>query len=87
MALLENEIEKNIFDGQEKPEELDFKFEMTKFFNIEGMIRTTTTIPTKTPTKLDQQILIYYDDLTTPTDKRLYIYSNSAQAWSYVTLT
>jgi len=55
--------------------------------DIMGMVETVTTIPTKAPKKIGQQILIYIDNLSTPTVKRLYIYSNSARLWSYINLT
>lgn len=57
-----------------------------KFIDLEGMIDTVTVAPTHTPTKLQAQILIYIDNLTTPTVKRLYIYSHKAKIWNYVTL-
>lgn len=55
--------------------------------NIVGYVRTVTTIPTYTPKKFEQAIKIYIDDLTTPTVKRLYIYSFEAKIWNYITLT
>jgi hypothetical protein len=58
-----------------------------QFFEIFGMIETVTTVPTKTPTKLNQQIKIYVDSITTPSDKRLYIYSNKTHTWMYCALT
>lgn len=56
-------------------------------FDIIGMVETTTTIPTKGASSLKQQIVIYINNLSSPTVKRLYIYSNKARLWSYVTLT
>lgn len=57
------------------------------WFNLEGFIKTTITIPTAVPKTLADQLVIYIDDLATPTDKRLYIFSQEAGIWSYVTLT
>lgn len=57
------------------------------WFNLEGFIKTTTVEPTVAPKTIKDQIVIYIDDLATPTDKRLYIYSQEAGIWSYVTLT
>jgi hypothetical protein len=57
------------------------------WLNIQGFIKTTTTIPTIAPKSLSDQIVLYIDNLTTPTSKRLYIYSREADIWSYVTLT
>lgn len=62
-------------------------FLQPKLFDIQGTIRTVTATPTTTPTKINDQILIYMDSVTSPTDKRLYIYSPEAGIWSYVVLT
>ena len=56
-------------------------------FDIVGLFETTTTIPTETITKLSQQVKIYVDDISAPTTKRLYIYSNKTNSWHYVALT
>lgn len=58
-----------------------------QLFDIFGMIETVTVVPTKTPTRFSQQVKIYVDSITTPTDKRLYIYSNKTHTWLYSTLT
>ena len=55
--------------------------------NIVGYIKTVTTIPTYTPKKFDQAIRIYMDSVSSPTTKRLYIYSFEAKIWNYLTLT
>ena len=55
--------------------------------NLINYIETVTTIPTYTPKKFYESIKIYMDDLSSPTVKRLYIYSFEAGAWNYVTLT
>ena len=66
-------------DGQSK---LDANLDtMKKLFQIEGMLETVTTVPTKTPTKLEQQIKIYMDSTSSPAIRRLYIYSNKQNAW------
>lgn len=57
------------------------------WFNLQGFIKTTTTIPTLAPKSISDQLVIYIDDLATPTDKRLYVYSREANIWNYVTLT
>lgn len=57
------------------------------WLNLLGFIKTTTTIPTVSPKTISDQIVIYIDDLATPTDKRLYIFSREANIWNYVTLT
>lgn len=51
------------------------------------MIETVTTIPTKTPTSFNQQIKIYVDSVSAPSVKRLYIYSNKAKVWYYLSLS
>ncbi len=61
-----------------------------EFFNIstiEGLIETTTTIPTETVTQFNQQIKIYVDSISAPTTKRLYIYSNKTNSWFYIALS
>lgn len=58
-----------------------------RLLDIEGVIRTTTVIPTSSPVNINDQVVVYIDDLTTPTVKRLYIYSTLARIWNYVTLT
>ena len=57
------------------------------FDNILGYIKTVTTIPTYTPKDINQAIRIYMDSITSPTTKRLYIYSFEAKIWNYLTLT
>jgi hypothetical protein len=52
-----------------------------------GFIETVTTAPTHTPRHFYEQFKIYYDDVDTPSTRRLYIYSNKAQEWSYIALT
>lgn len=55
--------------------------------NLNNFIETVTIIPTSKPRYFWEQFKIYIDDLDSPTTKRLYIYSNKAQIWNYVTLT
>ena len=55
--------------------------------NLTGYIQTVTTAPSFTPKNFYDSIKIYIDDLDTPTDKRLYIYSFEAGIWNYVSLT
>ena len=54
---------------------------------IIGFVKTVTTIPAYTPKRFDQAIRIYMDSITSPTTKRLYIYSFEAKIWNYLTLT
>lgn len=55
--------------------------------NIKGYIKTVTTIPAYTPKTFNQAVKIYMDSITSPTTKRLYIYSFEAKIWNYITLT
>jgi hypothetical protein len=55
--------------------------------NLIGFIETVTVAPTSTPRHFYEQFKIYYDDTASPSTRRLYIYSNKAQEWSYVALT
>lgn len=57
------------------------------WFNLQGFIKTVTTAPTVAPKTISDQVVIYVDDLASPTTKRLYIYSREAAAWFYVALT
>lgn len=64
------------------------KIEKTIFFdNIIGYVKTVTSIPTYTPKNINQAVRIYMDSITSPTTKRLYIYSFEAKIWNYITLT
>ena len=68
--------------------ESEKKLENTVFFeNVIGYIKTVTTIPTYTPKNINQAIRIYMDSVSSPTTKRLYIYSFEAKIWNYITLT
>ena len=55
--------------------------------NIMSNIKTVTTIPAYTPKEFHQSIKIYMDSISSPTVKRLYIYSFEAKIWNYLTLT
>lgn len=57
------------------------------WFNLQGFMRTTTTTPTAAPKTLADALVIYVDSLSSPTTKRLYIYSVEADSWFYVALT
>lgn len=57
------------------------------FRDLLGYIETVTSIPSYSPKTLDQAVKIYFDDLTSPTTKRLYIYSFEAGIWNYIALT
>jgi len=54
---------------------------------LKGYVKTITSAPTYTPKNFEQAIKLYMDSLTTPTVKRLYIYSFEAGIWSYISLT
>lgn len=55
--------------------------------NLEGGLSTVTATPTTAPKKYSDSIVIYLDSLTSPTVKRLYVFSREGNLWSYVTLT
>lgn len=57
------------------------------WLNLQGFIKTTTTVPTIAPKTIADQLVIYIDDLASPSTKRLYIYSIEAGIWNYVALT
>lgn len=61
--------------------------EVQHWQNLQGFLKTVTVIPTLAPKSLADAVIIYIDDLATPTDKRLYLYSREAAIWSYITLT
>lgn len=52
-----------------------------------GMVRTVTQIPTHTPRSYWDAVLIYLDNPSSPTTKRLYVFSDKAKQWFYVNLT
>lgn len=52
-----------------------------------GMFETVTTVPTKTPKNLVNQIVFYTDSLSAPSVYRLYIYSTKLNVWKYVALS
>jgi hypothetical protein len=56
-------------------------------WQLQGYVKTVTTIPTYMPRTFDQSIKLYMNDLATPTTKRLYIYSFEAGIWNYIALT
>lgn len=61
-----------------------------EFNNLIGFVDTvtsTTQITASKPRFASEQIKIYFNSLTAPTTKRLYIYSHKAQTWSYITLS
>ena len=74
--------------SQENNEENKKKNESTVIFeNISGYIKTVTTIPAYSPKNINQGVRIYMDSISSPTTKRLYIYSFEAKIWNYLTLT
>lgn len=78
--------ELNTADKAQK-DDINFRLEEDSIFKIEGLYRTVTTTPTGTPTKLSEQVVIYVDSISSPSTKRLYIYSNATNSWHYVALT
>jgi len=55
--------------------------------NLEGFIQTVTTIPTEAPKTFYDSQKIYTDSLSSPTVRRLYIYSVDLSDWLYVALS
>lgn len=55
--------------------------------NLEGFIETVTSIPTEPPKNFYQSIKIYTDSISSPTTRRLYIYSVALDDWLYVALS
>jgi len=55
--------------------------------NLEDFIETVTSIPTEAPKNYYQSIKIYTDSLSSPTTRRLYIYSVELDDWLYVALS
>lgn len=61
---------------------INFKKNKLELFNLEGLIKTVSTVPTYTPTKFSDQIVIYSSGGTT----ELYIYDNTNATWLKATL-
>ena len=51
--------------------------------SLTGIVRTVSTVPSYSPTKIADQIVLYVNGGT----KRLYTYDTSTKAWMYTTLT
>ncbi len=63
--------------------DIKLKKNNTNIFDIVGMLKTTSTVPTYTPTKFSDQFILYVSGAT----YRLYIYDNTNKAWRYTALT
>ena len=62
--------------------------ELINILDIVGRLPVTTTVPTKIPKTISEQMVLYVDDKTTPTVKRLYIYfTGGVNTWFYVSMT
>lgn len=55
--------------------------------NLLGNLVTTTNTPTRAPRKISEGVKIYVNSISSPTVKRLYVYSRECDAWFYVNLT
>ena len=66
---------------EQKEEKKDYQSQSLDIFNIQGMVDTVSSVPTKTPTKFSDQVKLYADSFTAPTDQRLYFYSNRTKSW------
>lgn len=73
---------------QQKSQEADQVFpRQLHWFNMRGFIKIVTAIPSAAPKSLADSVVIYLDSLSSPTTKRLYMYSPDASSWFYVALT
>jgi len=55
--------------------------------NLQDFLQTVTTTPTAAPKKFHDSVVIYTDSLSSPTVRRLYIYSRELGDWLYVALS
>lgn len=55
--------------------------------NLEDFIETVTTAPTEPPKTFYDSVKIYTDSISSPTTRRLYIYSRELADWLYVALS
>jgi hypothetical protein len=51
---------------------------------LAGLIETVTAVPTYTPVKFFDQFKIYVDNITSPTIRKLYFYSNQTNSWLFL---
>jgi len=56
-------------------------------FNLQDFLKTYTSVPTAAPKKFADSVVIYTDSLSSPTVRRLYIYSRELNDWLYVALS
>jgi hypothetical protein len=59
----------------------------THIRDLDGLVKVVTSVPAYKPKKFDQQIVIYVDDISSPTTVRMYIFAPRANSWYYVALT
>lgn len=57
------------------------------FLNLLGNLKVQTGIPSGQPKTFADSMLIYVDSISSPTTKRLYVFSRETDAWYYITLT
>lgn len=55
--------------------------------NLTGFIQTVTSIPTAAPKSFNESVKIYTDSISSPTVRRLYMYSVELNDWLYVALS
>ena len=60
---------------------------MNRIEDIMGYVKVVNQIPTQAPKTYYDSILIYLDNYTSPTTKRLYIFAREAKTWYYINLT
>lgn len=61
--------------------------ERDSILNLQGFLDTVNTIPTQAPRTFNESIRVYVDSYTSPTVRRLYIYSPKLKDWLYTTLS
>jgi len=57
------------------------------FLNLLGNLKVQTSIPSGQPKTFADSMVIYLDSVTSPTTKRLYVFSRDNATWYYMTLT
>ena len=61
--------------------------ERDSLLNLQGFLDTINVIPVDAPRTFRESIKIYVDSYTSPTVRRLYIYSPKLKDWLYVALS
>jgi hypothetical protein len=57
------------------------------WLNILGTLKTTTNIPSRAPRTMSDSVVIYVNSVTSPSVKKLYVYSRECDVWFSVNLT